>query len=316
MTTDQRTNRQSNPEPHLSDETLSEFASGRLTEPERLAALHHAETCAHCRQAMRDYSALASLLGALPAPRPKRNFQLSEEQARSRSRFGGRFPSLMPSLPVLRVATLAVAMLLLIVAGADRLTRPGGDSANREQPAAMLAPSETALAPRVATIEPAAASTNAPLVAGANSDVATHQTPLVGSNPPTNESIIEAGAAAPAAAVGSSGSGADSAVGSTGNESSGGGSALTRATVAKRGLSPGPEATPEPIETATAVANSSPAPTITPAPATTPIAIAATSGGGNSNRTGWRVIELGLALLLVWLIVSFIGASRTSGAEP
>ncbi len=315
MTTDQRTNRQSNPEPHLSDETLSEFASGRLIEPERLAALHHAETCAHCRQALRDYSALTSLLGALPAPRPKRNFQLSEEQARSRSRFGGRFPSLMLSLPVLRVATLAVAMLLLIVAGADRLTRPGGHSANREQSAAMLAPSETALAPRVATIEPAAP-TNAPLVAGANSDVATDQTPLVGSNPPTNESIIEAGAAAPAAAVGSSGSGADSAVGSTGNESSGGGSAFTRATVAKRGLSPGPEATPEPIETATAVANSSPAPTITPAPAATPIVIAATSGGGNSSRTGWRVIELGLALLLVWLIVSCIGARRTSGTEP
>jgi anti-sigma factor RsiW len=304
MNTDRITNAHPNPGPHLSEETLSEFASGRLNDAERAAAVRHAETCAQCAEALRDYTAMTSALKSLPAPRPRRTFQLTEEQARAKARRWA-FLSLLPTLPALRIATVAVALLLLAVAVADRLTEPGGNSSNNQHFAAVIAPSATqpAVAPTTSNVNaeviaPTDQTTGAgsgQVDAGSASESESESGQTSAAQPaPTDEAPAEVGAAAPAAA-------APNSAGETG-------SGFSQAAVAKVAASPEFIATPAATATPTATASSS----VTAMASPTPVAPAASTSKNSSSRTGWRLAELGLAMLLLWLIVSYVGVRRTS----
>ncbi|MBN9012766.1 MAG: zf-HC2 domain-containing protein, partial [Rhizobiales bacterium] len=169
MNTDRSANNPTGSGPHLSGDTLSDFASGRLDEAARDAALRHLAACPECAAAARENALIKSLLRELPMPKPSRSFQLTEEQAQANAR-RWRFPSLASSLPALRAATVAVALLLLAVSGADWLTRPSGNSASTEHFAAMVAPTPSAALETSSSISAAAeaAPTEAPMAKSAN----------------------------------------------------------------------------------------------------------------------------------------------------
>lgn len=281
--------------PHLSDETLSELASGRLSDAAREATLRHLATCAECAATARDDAVIRSLLRQLPAPRPNRSFQLTEEQVNAAAR-RPRWPSLASSLPALRAATITVALLLLAVAGTDWLTRPAGNNAS-EHFAAMVAPTE-AITTHVTSGGDGAAeapATEAPAAKSANRA----PTETAAANP--------AAAAAPnettANEAEAPGSAADS-------DAAGMAGAAAPASAAK--VSPNLEASPTAPPTATAVPSPTPTvtPTATPSPTATPAAMAASAS--KPDRTGWRVAELALGLLLLWMIVTYVGAWQTS----
>jgi hypothetical protein len=287
MNRDRRANNPNGAGPHLSDETLSDLASGRLREAARDAALCHLAACPECAAVARDDAVIKSLLRDLPAPRPRRSFQLSEEQARENVR-RWRFPSFASSLPALRAATLAVALLLLAVSGADWLTRPSGNGSSTEHFAAMVAPTPSAALETSSSIGGAAESapTQAPMTKSAN----------VESNPAPNEAADN-----------------EAALPGSASDSSAAGMAGAAAPASAAKIAPN-EATP--IATATPTATATPSPTATatasptPAPTATPAAVPASTS--TPSRTGWRIAELGLGLLLLWLIVTYAGAWQTS----
>jgi len=324
MNTGRTTNQQSNPGPHLSDETLSEYASGTLREGERVAAEQHAETCAQCAEALRDYAVMTTALKNLPAPRLKRNFQLSEEQARSKARRWS-FPSLVPSLPALRAATLAVALLLVGVAGADHLSAPSDNTPTREPVVAFVAPTVVA-SEQASQSTSVGAAAIAPTEAGEGSgqvdagDAVTDQTTSASADQVTTAGSVDiVGAQAPAAAASNSET-ADAAGGSGSSGSDAGNtvaetsSASSKAAIVGAFASPETTIAPEPIPTEPATPDATPPATPTPEPTEVPAAVASTSGS-SSSRTGWRIAELGLGLLLLWLIVSYAGALRTPKRE-
>lgn len=281
MSEDRTTNGHTAPGTHLSDATLNDFASGRLDEAARASVLRHAAACPECAGALRDYTALRGALGSLPAPRLRRSFQLSEEQARVKVR--RRLPTLASALPALRAATIAVALLLLVVAGVDRLTAPGGKAPSNANFAAMAAPTQTATSVAINSVSDGAANTTPTQASLGETSGAESR----------SETSQAASAIAPAPASGSLNAGSASE-----------GAAPSNA-AAKIALPP--EATP--------ASSPSVAPTTAPSPSPTPIAtpavaIAAASSG--SDRMGWRVAELGLGLLLLWLLVSYVGAWQSS----
>lgn len=240
---------------HLSEETLSALSDGRLSEPERAAAQRHLDACADCTQALTDYASLTQLMRGLP--RPKRSFQLSEEQARVRANRRWRLPAFTASLPALRAAAIAAALLLIVVTGIDRFTQPGSNGGNGSSSVAFIAPTTTAAGTENTTmLQKAVVAPTAPVFAGS----------------------------APEINNGFSGGSSSSA-------------AVDKIAPTARLASPEASATSSP--------SPGTSPIVVPAPALT-----ASSPG--SRRTGWRVVELGLGLLLLWLIVSYAGAWQSA----
>ncbi len=228
---------------HPDEEILGAFLDGRLTAGEGNQVANHLAECADCRRESAAIRATVALLGGLPQYEPRRSFRLSSHQA-SRGRASGagsRLAHLLPSFPSLRIATVAVAMLLLLVGTGDFLS-------HREQ--ASESPSVQPAARAIATLPASSVGAEQPVL-----DL--EQAPSSASDEPGSFS-------APAAAP------ADSAAGAV-------------------------VATEDPASLVTGGASREAAPE-----QTKPVA-------NDDGPSLWRLSEVGLALILAWLLVSLTG---------
>lgn len=301
--------------PHLTDDQLTMVVDRDAASGEWASAQGHLAGCARCRADVAQLLATRDLLRALPVPRSRRSFRLTEAEARAaapRWRSWGRI--LLPGMAGLRVATATVALLLLAVTATDVLTNRGqdaGETARSSQPAsapsAGKAPDQSTAPPPTAAMAQAAMVRTAP--PAPTQAVAAARVPAAPQAAKVNSAADSAGttgAPAETAAEGMSRSAASPPVPS--DDASGSGSSFSAAAAAA----------PETERPATVPASTPEESTPVPAPATpppgTPAASAAAKPAVRANDVGvsrWRVAELGLLLLLGWLLVSQAGVRWT-----
>jgi hypothetical protein len=263
------------PGPHLSAGTLSAYVDGMLRPNQRAAADLHLQACAACRRDLADLRTTVDLLHALPEHRPQRSFQLSPEQT---DRSTSWFSKLFAGFPTVQVAAVAVSVLLVIVIAGDLLTHEGNQG---QVQMAVQAPSTVNSAMRSNAqesdnVQPQLgakpASTNPPAaISAARQAEPTGAVESAAQRPPN------AAAGAPPPAGGAAGNGAAESEGVTPPTAS-------------------PAATPPLI--------------VAPAPTVQPTEVANSQSTGTSHPSWWRITEIALAIILLWLIVSTIGLRR------
>ncbi|MDQ3693709.1 MAG: zf-HC2 domain-containing protein [Chloroflexota bacterium] len=117
---------------HLDLDAFSAYLDHQLPPAEMAAARAHLATCPACRRELAELRATVALVRGLPHYAPRRGFQLGPAHARrahGRGRYGADwFARLVPALPALRIATVAVAVLLVAVIAGDLVT--SRDAAN------------------------------------------------------------------------------------------------------------------------------------------------------------------------------------------
>ena len=122
------------PEEHLTDAQLNELVDGTLSAQESDRAQTHLTSCAECDERYRTLLATVSALKTAPGVMPRRSFQLTPEQAKRpapKATWLDRFSDwIVPGVPALRAATLAVALLLISVTAIDVVTNQSNDSEN------------------------------------------------------------------------------------------------------------------------------------------------------------------------------------------
>lgn len=122
---------------HLDLDALSAYLDGALEPGEQAAARAHLAACAACARDLAELRATVSLLQGLPQYAPRRSFQLGPEHAPeanvAAARVGrgleGWFERLLPWFPSLRIATVAVAVLLVAVIAGDLVSNRGVEMA-------------------------------------------------------------------------------------------------------------------------------------------------------------------------------------------
>lgn len=292
-------------EEHLTDAELNELVDGTLPPRESDRAQTHLATCAKCDERYRTLLATVSALRSAPSVMPRRSFQLTPEQAKlpaKKPSWFDRFSEwIVPGVPAIRAATLAVALLLLSVAAIDVLTHRSDTSENagpavlrQVEPTQQSIPAQqdnTAPTMDFAPQEPGEVSGGAaptdesgPMVSNAMQPDDSAESETDGSAD-TGESDINAEAPPAPAAM------------APPQESSG---PLLGASESMVELAP--KASP----TVTATASPIPAsPTVAPSPVPTE---RPSGNGGSISR--WRIAEFGLILLLIWLGVTWLGRTR------
>ena len=113
---------------HLDVDALSAYLDRQLTPEEMAAARAHLATCSACGRELAELRATVALLRELPQYLPRRTFQLGRTHARRRAgrgALGGWFERLVPAVPALRIATVAVAVLLVAVIAGDLVSNRG-----------------------------------------------------------------------------------------------------------------------------------------------------------------------------------------------
>ncbi|MDQ3779352.1 MAG: zf-HC2 domain-containing protein [Chloroflexota bacterium] len=111
---------------HLDLDTLTAYLDHELSDADSQDAEHHLRLCADCRQERDELRATVLLLRGLPQYAPRRSFRVGSERAMTPVN-GGWLARLLPALPAIRVAMVAVAVLLLVVVTGDLLTGVGDD---------------------------------------------------------------------------------------------------------------------------------------------------------------------------------------------
>ena len=126
---------------HLDLDALNAVLDGSLDPTDRAVTASHLAACAACAADLAELRATVGLLRALPQYRPRRSFTLGPEHAGRPRPLDETGPvRFLPSLPALRVATLAVAALLLLaIVGEWTVGRAPAPTAVR-QPAPVAAP--------------------------------------------------------------------------------------------------------------------------------------------------------------------------------
>jgi hypothetical protein len=114
---------------HLTPEQLNALVDRRFDDFDEATLQAHLVDCERCAAELRSLEATVSLYRALPLARPARSFQLTPEMAEKRSFWAGLAAKLIPAVPALRTATVAIAILLIVV-GAGDIFRNGGDKNN------------------------------------------------------------------------------------------------------------------------------------------------------------------------------------------
>lgn len=266
-------------EEHLTDPELNELVDNNLTPSERERAQTHLANCAECTERYRTLQATISVLQSAPSLMPRRSFRLTPEQAKIAEKPPTRFDRvsnwLVPSFPVIRTATLVVALLLLSVTAIDVITHRGNGGENAGPVFMQQAPEDTETA--FSTSEPAVME-------------------MTGS-----------GAAEPAS--GAPGS-AEQSMQSTADESTAPGeiSASRIEMTEPAGFAAAPPA-PAAQSDLESLPEASPAIAASPAAEATPFA-AQSGEHAKTSVSGWRIAEFGLLLLLIWLIGSLVGRMR------
>jgi hypothetical protein len=263
------------PGPHLNDSAMSAYLDGEMRPYERSIADAHLRACAACRRDLADLRATVELLHALPEARPRRSFQLSPEQAHDSVSWLRR---LVTGLPAAQIAAVAVSVLLVIVISADLLTHEGGHG---QLQMAVQAPTtiNSAIPPN------AQESDNVQPQLGAKPASTRPPAAISAARQAQPTAAIASAAQAPANAAPGAPAPAGGAAGSSAAES-----AAVASPSASPAATPGPTAAPAPTVQATEVANS--------------------QSNGASRPSWWRIAEIALAIVLLWLIVSTIGLRR------
>jgi hypothetical protein len=231
----------------------------------------------------------------------RRSFQLTPEQAKlpeKQPSWLDRFAErILPGVPAIKAATIAVALLLVSITAFDVLTNQsaiddqGSDTSVMREAGAPAEPEENA--------QPAA--TEAPLLGEAGDS------------------------AADGGGLGAGGAEQDAPLDESADDGSGDAESADESftSSAMQEAPPAPAAavqqateiaSPTPEPTATATATPLPSPTSTVTATATP---ADSSDGWSAGFTvsWWRLAELGLLLLLIWLIVSWFGRSRVESLD-
>jgi anti-sigma factor RsiW len=298
---------------HPDAETLSAYLDDRLPPRDRAVVVAHAAGCADCRRELAELRATVALLRGLPQYAPRRSFRLTPAQTvRPTAPGWGWFARLLPALPALRAATVAVAILLLAVSVGDVLVHRDDEDPSRQ---AFEAPATTrdeavgtepaAPASEGAGGEPslameAAAPTTAPTAAAGNqAPAAVQDAPMAAQAAPTTPAGPEAARAA----------GAPEAAGAAQPEEEAPAADEAPQTGA---AAPPPAATATFGPTATAIAGPTPADdaAATGAAGDGAAQDADADGDEDDDPSGWRLAEVGLGLLLLWLIVTVAGLQR------
>jgi len=156
------------PNRHLDLAALNALLDGTLDPADRATAEAHLAACAACAADLAELRATVGLLRGLPQYRPRRSFALGPEHAaRPRPATEGGTGRFLPSPHALRVATLAVAALLLLaVVGewafgrapepATSVRQPAPAAPGGEAPTTVPAPAEPRAAQEAAPAEDAA----------------------------------------------------------------------------------------------------------------------------------------------------------------
>ena len=271
---------------HLDLDALSAYLDGALEPGEMAAARAHLATCPECAQDLAEMRATVALLQGLPQYAPRRSFQLGPEHARGAEGATARvsrglegwFERLLPWFPTLRIATVAVAVLLVAVIAGDLVTNRGSESSGPAQTGRIMADATDSGAELPA---PAPAMEVPPIEEDAESaqDVA----PRSAAFQPTMSVFAES---EPLATGESITFGARDAL--TGTDS----------------------AVPASLEVDEAEEDASGIVASPTAPAT--VAPEEPAAG----PSGWRLAQVGLGLALVWLIVSLVGLNRIRRNRP
>lgn len=275
---------------HLTDAELNELVDGTLAGRELERSQAHLASCQECDERYRTLLATVSALKQAPSVMPRRSFQLTPEQAKLPDPVPGRFDRfadwIVPGTPAIKLATIAVALLFISVTAFDVLTNQSGQD--------DLSPSSSVQ--READLPAPAAEIAQP--------EATEAIVLGESNESTSDSSDVDGAA----------------------EGNGPGSSATESEPSDESFSseamqeaPAPAAA---VQLPVTVASPTAEPTSTPIPTATsePTASATPAPEDDGWRTEftlswWRIAELGLFMILVWLLVSWIGRSRVGNLD-
>lgn len=307
---------------HLDTATLSLHLDGALPPEGHDTVSAHLAACAACRRHRAELAATVALLRGLPEPHLRRSFTLGPEHARAAGpptrRWLARF---LPALPALRTATLVVALALAAVTIGE--FRSDGDA---EQDIASGPSSEAGVPPgagdptdAIATVAPAGrqdggapAESGAP--AGSDGESAPNAESASGSGSAPESSRAQA-TATEAARYPADEAQADEAQADTVGEG-----AAPAAPPVPAAPAPSPQAStipgPDPAAPAAAAAASPGAGTpsggrpASPIPGRTP---AAEEDGGSDAQggvSGWRVAQVVLATLLVWLLAGVTALSQ------
>jgi len=120
---------------HLGEETINALIDRSLAPQEAASVRAHIDACDACRATFVEMRATRELLRGLPAPLPSRSFQLGPEYLSARQSVWTRLASvLMPALPALRAATVAVALLLAAVSLRNAVNDPASRGPVSEAP--------------------------------------------------------------------------------------------------------------------------------------------------------------------------------------
>ncbi|MCO5220084.1 MAG: zf-HC2 domain-containing protein [Thermomicrobiales bacterium] len=119
---------------HLTDAQLNELVDRTLAEKDRVAAQEHLAGCEECNDRYLTLLATVDALQHAPSLMPRRSFQLTPEQAKRPEKRPSRFDRfanlLIPGIPAIKAATIAVALLLISVTAFDVLTDQSSVSDN------------------------------------------------------------------------------------------------------------------------------------------------------------------------------------------
>jgi hypothetical protein len=178
---------------HLSADQLNAYLDHAVSAGESSLIATHLSTCVSCSESLAGLRATQAMLRALPSPAPSRSFRLGPEYARSRDSIWDRFGAwLLPTLPALRAATIAIALLLAAVSARNVLDDPAsngptGDTAMVAQQAETVQSTATAGGQSAAALElnqngtvPTAQSTSLPFAA--TEDTGVIEAPPAGSD--------------------------------------------------------------------------------------------------------------------------------------
>lgn len=271
---------------HPDTETLSASLDGRLASWERDTVAMHVAGCSDCRRELTELRATVLLLNDLPRYEPRRSFQISPRQLRTAPEDSWAwFTRLLPALPALRTATMAVAILLMAVSAGDVLVHRNGGESND-----VTAPQGQALnALGTETVQPSSnQQANEPMMAAQDAPSTTSGSgaAAAGVQPELDQAADqqEGGQQAPMEAA----PGSDNAV-------------VTVPAADERNEETGQQTA---ILQATGQSGSS---AISGRNAGTPRPVAATP---RQRPSAWRLTEVGLGLILLWLIVTVAGLQR------